>query len=88
MNNDLKYGQSQTYKYNLDTDKLNWLIDKTNRSKAQTLFLYELVDGSFEKLQQLETQIKNCFICFCPGTIEQMNEIMLMQPRSDFFHLD
>jgi hypothetical protein len=84
---DLKYGQTKTYKYELDKERLEWLTDRTNRSTGQTQFLYQLVDGNFEKLKQLEVQIKNCFYSACPADKRTVDKVMSMQQKSDYFSL-
>ena len=85
--NNLKYGQTKTYKHELDKERLNWLTDRTNRSNGQTQFLFQLVDGDFEKLKQLEMKIKNCFYSACPADKETVDEVMNMQPKSEWFSL-
>ena len=82
----LKYGYKRTYKYNLDNERMNWLSDRTNRSNNQTRFLFELVDGNFEKLKRLEEQLKNCF-CNPPADKESVEEVMKMKPKKEFFKL-
>lgn len=84
---ELRYGYKETYQYELDNEKLNWLTDRTNRSNAQTLFLFQLVDGDFEKLKQLEMQIKNCFYFSCPADKEAVDEVMKMKPRANLLML-
>lgn len=84
----LKYGHTNTYKYYLDTERLNWLTDRTNRSNGQTQFLFQLVDGDFEKLKQLETHMKNCLYSGCPGDKEQVERVMKMNPKLACFNLD
>ena len=84
---ELKYGKAKTYKYELDKEQLEWLTDRTNRSKRQTQFLFQLVDGDFERLKQVELQIKNCFYSACPGNKDELNRLMSMQPKSDYFSL-
>ena len=84
---ELKYGNTKTYKYELDKERLNWLTDKTNRSNSQTLFLFQLVDGDFEKLKEVEMQIKNCFYFACPSDKDELNKLMSMQQKSTYFSL-
>lgn len=84
---DLKYGQTKTYKYELDKERLNWLTDRTNRSNGQTQFLFQLVDGDFEKLKRLEMKIKNCFYFACPDDKETVAEVMNMQSTREWFSL-
>ena len=54
----------------MDPELLKWLTDKTNRGKAQTEFLFELVENDFEELKKLEMKLKNCFCFYCPGDKE------------------
>ena len=84
---ELKYGNTKKYKYELDKERLNWLTDKTNRSNSQTLFLFQLVDGDFEKLKEVEMQIKNCFYFACPSDKDELNKLMSMQQKSTYFSL-
>lgn len=76
----LKYGQTETYKYRLTKEQLDWITNQTNRSNGQTQFLFQLVDGDFEKLKQLELQIKNCFYS-CPGDKEEVEKLMKIVPK-------
>lgn len=82
---ELKYGITETYKYKLDNNCLDWLTIKTNRAKHQTQFLFNLVDGDFEKLKKLEIQIKNCFVHYCPASVEEVKKIMNMKTKSEYF---
>ena len=84
---DVEYGKVETYKCTLDREQLNWLTDQTNRSNAQTLFLFQLVDGDFEKLKQLEIKIKNYHHCSCPNTKEEVEEILKWESKSNWFTL-
>lgn len=83
----LKYGDTSNYKYKLEEDELKWLVSQTNRSVAQTQFLYNLVDGDFEKLKQLEEKLKNCFVSYCPGDKETLQKVLNMVSKSDRFKL-
>ena len=84
---ELKYGHSKTYKYTLDDGKLEWLTDKTNRSKGQTKYLYQLVDGNFEKLKNLEMQLKNCMVGYCPADKEEVEKVMKMEQKLNLLKL-
>jgi len=84
-NNTLQYAQLSTYKYFLTPEQLEFLTSKTNRSVGQTQYLFQLVDGNFEKLKQLESQIKNCFVQYCPGDKEEVTKVLGMTPRSNYF---
>jgi hypothetical protein len=77
----LEYGQSNTYLHELDKERLEWITHQTRRGNNQTQFLYQLVDGDFEKLKQLELKLQNNFIHYCPSTREQVEEI-LNKPNS------
>ena len=52
---ELKYGDGKTYNHKLDDEQLKSLISKTYRSKTQTQFLFNLVDGDLDKLKELES---------------------------------
>ena len=71
---ELKYGYTITYKYELDKERLTRITDITNRSEGQTQFLFQLVDGDFEKLLLLEKQLKR--LSYCPGDKEEVDKIM------------
>lgn len=87
FNKMIKYGDSRTYSHKLDDDKLKWLVSKTNRSIAQTQFLFNLVDGNFSKLKSLEEKIKNTFYSGCPSTVDEIECIMSMDNISNSFTL-
>ena len=65
----------------LDKKRLDWIISKTRRSENQTQFLFELCDCDFEKLKILETQIKHCFLNYCPGDKDEVEKILNMNPK-------
>lgn len=69
----------------LTDEQVKYLTEQTNRSKGQTNFLYDLVDGDFEKLKELETNIKNCFVSYCPGDKEEVEKVLKMKPKSRWF---
>lgn len=77
---DLKYGQTETYKHELTKEQMDWIISRTNRSRGQTQFLFQLVDGDFENLKKLEMQISNCFYP-CPGDKEEVDKLMKIKPK-------
>ena len=72
----------------LDKETLNRLTDQTNRSNPQTQFLYELVGFDLEKLKQLEVQLKNCFVNYCPASLDEVNKVMNLKPKSNYFSLN
>ena len=84
---ELKYGKTETYKHKIDKERLNWLTERTNRSNGQTQFLFQLVDGDFEKLKELEVKMRNCFYFGCPADKETVDEVMNMQPKGKWFSL-
>jgi hypothetical protein len=74
-------------KYELDKERLNLLTSKVNRSKNQEQFLFNLVNGDFEKLLQLEMQLYNCFFFYCPGDINDVEKIINMVPKKNYLVL-
>jgi len=66
-------------KYKLDEERLNWLTELTNRSKGQTQFLFNLLEGDFEKLKQLEMKLKNCLCNYCPSDLEEVEKVMCLK---------
>ena len=82
---DLVYGQKDTYKSFLDKDTLKFFTDKTNRSDGQTQFLFNLVNCDIEKLKELETKIKNCFISYCPDSDKEVKQILEMTNTTNYF---
>jgi len=66
-------------KNELDKVLLEKLTDFTNRSKGQTLFLFELCDNDFDKLLLLEKKLKEFYCNFCPGTKERVEEFLNMK---------
>ena len=52
------------------------LTSITNRTITQTKFLLSLLDGDYDKLITLERKLKNNFYCSCPGTKEEIEEIL------------
>jgi len=68
------------------------LIDKIstifNRSIQQTNFLFELLDNDFQRLIDLELKIKNSFIHYCPSNIDEVNQIMKLENKTDYFKID
>jgi hypothetical protein len=57
---------------------LDLLTTLTNRSKQQTLFLFDLLDGDFDKLVLLEEKIKKNFLSYCPGDKEECEKVLSM----------
>jgi len=72
-------------KYELTDDQFAELVARVNRSGSQSNRLFNLLSGDFEKLKQLEAQIMNCFVHYCPLDLEEINTVMGLQPKSDWF---
>ncbi|MCA9749592.1 MAG: hypothetical protein KDH96_03590 [Candidatus Riesia sp.] len=67
---------------------LDRLSSATNRSLRQTQFLFELVERNLTTLIQLEEQIGNCFIAYCPDNKDQIDKILSLTPRSNHFQIN
>jgi hypothetical protein len=83
----VNYGKTEEYKFSLDLERLNWLSDRTNRSKGQTQFLFQLVDGDFEKLKELEMKIKNTHSFYCPGDTSEVEKLLNEKTDNEWFKL-
>lgn len=66
---------------------LNRLTTTINRSKAQTLFLLDLLEYDVFKLMELEEKLKNNFIGYCPGDKEECDKILQMDNGSEWFKM-
>ena len=58
-----------------------------NRSIQQTNFLFELLGNNYQRLIDLELKIKNNFINYCPGDLEDVEVIMNQETRTDWFNI-
>lgn len=76
--NGIHYGKTITYPFTIDKECLDELCLKFNRGSGQTLFLFQLVGGDYEKLVLLEEHIKIYSIGYCPDNTEEVEEILLM----------
>jgi hypothetical protein len=72
----------------ISEDRIIWIINQTMRSKNQTLFLLNLLDNDFEKLKDLEENIKNMNLNYCPGSKEEIVKILKMKPSNEWFFLE
>lgn len=70
---------------NLHTNKelLEQFTSFTNRKLYQELFLFDLLDGDFNKLVLLEEKIHRCFIHYCPGDLEECEKVLNMDFKMD-----
>lgn len=66
------------------------LVNSTNRAESQTRELLALVDGDIEVYLDLEEEIKNKHISYCPGDREEVAKILAGRgPRSPkWYNLD
>ena len=83
----LEYGNTKTYLYDLEKELLDELTKRTNRSKSQTQFLFQLVDGDFEKLKELEMKIKNTHSFYCPGDTSEVEKLLNEKTDNEWFKL-
>lgn len=67
---------------------LNSLTSATNRSKGQTLFLLELLDGDVFKLMELEEKLQNNHIHYCPGDKEECERVLSLGNGNGWFELE
>jgi hypothetical protein len=80
----LKYGRTETYKFNIDQNLLNKLAISVNRHPSQVLFLIQLVDGNIQKYKFLELQIKRFFINYSPGDKKEVYRILNLRKDKKF----
>ena len=66
---------------------LEWISTVFNRSIGQTEYLYSMMGRDIKLLIELEMQIKNNHIKYCPNTGDQIWEIMNMKPKKMWFTL-
>jgi len=66
---------------------LNKISTIFNRSVQQTNFLFELLNKDYGKLITLELKIKNNFISYCPGDLEEVDKIMSLKDKTDYFKI-
>lgn len=62
--------------YVLDNERLNALTSFSNRSNGQTQFLFQLLEGDYDKLALLERKIKETFCSYCPDTKDEVEKIL------------
>lgn len=54
------------------------LTNRTNRSKGQTMFLLELLNGNYNKLLELEERLRNNFCYYCPADMQEVEKVLAM----------
>jgi hypothetical protein len=81
---ELKYGRTETYKYEINTVLLKSISDKVNIHQSQVLYLYQLVDGDIDKLKLLILQMKRNFINYCPGDKNEVYNILNLNNNNKF----
>ena len=62
-------------------DTLDHLTLITNRSKGQTVFLFNLVDRNFEKLILIEKKLKNTFTFWVPDDKKTVEKVLLLTDK-------
>jgi hypothetical protein len=67
---------------------LDRLSNTTNRSLAQTRFLFDLLSGDIIKLIKLEENIKNLFISYCPGDKKTCNKILKAKVNKEIWAIN
>lgn len=65
--------------FRLDKTLLNQITHITRRSDNQTQFLFNLLGGDVYRLEMLELQLVNCFVSYCPDTLEEVETVMAMK---------
>jgi hypothetical protein len=65
---------------NLHTNEelLNDFTDLTNRHPRQEKFLFDLLNGDFDKLVELEEKLHRNFVFYCPGDLEECEKVLAM----------
>lgn len=71
----------------LDKELLERLTTKTNRSKNQTNFLYDLLGGDFNKLLVLEEKLKNTLSFACPSDMEEVEKVLSKESKYNLLDL-
>ena len=83
----VKYGDVSSYSFRLEKEKLDFIVERTNRHPMQVQFLFQLVRGDYEKLKELEEKLKNNFIPYCPSTFSEVERILYQREKSKWFKL-
>ena len=63
-------------------DTIDHLTKITNRSRNQTIFLYNLLDKNFTKLMLLEQKLKNTFTFYVPDNKKEIDKILSLKDLS------
>lgn len=72
----------------LEEDTIDHLTKITNRSRSQTIFLFNLVDCDFEKLILIEKKLKNTFTFWVPGDRKTIKEILLLEDKTQILNFN
>lgn len=82
------YGRTNTYPFEpMDKKILEYVSTKVNRSVGQCEFLFQMVNGDYSKYRKLEENLKNCFLDYCPSTYEEVEKVLNMVSKSNYFSL-
>lgn len=76
------------FEHELDKETGKRFTRQANRSLRQSNELYSLLNGSLKGLIELELKIKNCFLHWCPSTVEEIESVMKMEPKSTWFKFE
>lgn len=65
---------------NLHTNEelLDKFTDLTNRHPRQEKFLFDLLDGDFDKLVELEEKLHKNYLSYCPGDVDECEKVLAM----------
>jgi len=61
-----------------NSELLDLFTDLTNRKPFQELFLFDLLDGDFDKLVELEEKLHRNYLSYCPGDKEECEKVLAM----------
>jgi hypothetical protein len=78
----------EALKYEMEKGLLERFTDATNRSKGQTSFLYDLLEGNFEKLVELEEKLKNNHCSYCPADRGEVEKVLAMKNNKCLLNLE
>jgi len=70
----MSFKPKKELKYKLTDEQLNEVMLINYRKHSQIKMLFQLVDGNYKKLLQLEQKLKSLF--YCPSTKIEVNKIL------------
>jgi len=66
-----------------NAELLGLFTDLTNRKPHQEVFLFDLLNGDFDKLVELEEKLHRNFLFYCPGDLEECEKVLAMECKYD-----